>query len=155
MSWTGGPLTVEPYVGFVYLVTEKSTGMKYIGSKRYWAIDKKKPGKFKMVGKGEFLHGKDGKRVLETRTVNRNTRVETDWKTYNTSNKIMHENLKNTPDNYTKEIIRSCTSLSEMKGYEAYLQLDWYFNKDWSKLYNKMVNVRMKMKTPSSDGTKS
>ena len=58
--------TPEEYQGFVYVITEKDTGMKYIGKKFFW-----KP---KVLPKT-----KKRKRKVRTRT-------ESDWRTYFGSN---------------------------------------------------------------------
>ena len=126
MTWNNIPQDIIPFVGFVYCITEIDTNMKYIGIKKFWKTVKLKP-----------LKGKKRKRKKI---------VETDWKTYNSSNKILQQKLENNPDNYSKEIIECCTTITRMKALEAYMQLDYYFNGNWNKLYNEVINLRLRIR---------
>ena len=73
----------SPWVGFVYEVTEISTGKLYIGKKHFYSK--------------KTLPGKTNK-----------TRVESDWKTYATSNKYLKPAIKKNPDNYSFRILYLC-----------------------------------------------
>ena len=53
---------LEEWVGFVYVITEKNTDMKYVGKK--------------------FFHRKKTLQITKTRKRRKHTRVESDWKTY-------------------------------------------------------------------------
>lgn len=113
-------------VGFVYKIFEIDTTKFYYGIKKFYHIKKLKP-----------LKGMKNKR---------HNVVETDWRTYNTSSSIMKEKLKNNRNNYIKEIVKVCDSITEMKAFEAYLQLQEYLFGDWNKCYNEMINLRVRIR---------
>jgi len=126
-DWINTPnIITENTIGFVYQITERDTGMIYIGIKKFWKIIKLKP-----------LKGKKNKR---------HKTQETDWRIYNSSNKELEAKIKKNPNNYKKEIIRLCKSITEMKAYEAYYQLDYYVSGNWNKLYNEMINLRVRIR---------
>ena len=66
--------TPEDYQGFVYQITELSTGKKYIGKKNFWS-PKTLP--------------KNSKRPRKIKT-----RIESNWREYYGSNKELQENAK-------------------------------------------------------------
>ena len=125
-EWSGVPKNLDKYVGMVYCVYEYDTGMKYVGIKKYWKILKYKP-----------LKGKKRKRLVKR---------ESDWRTYNTSSPLLQKKLKNNPNNYEKVILKNCKSVSEMKAWEAYIQLEHYIEGRWNELYNEVINVRMRIR---------
>ena len=91
---------LKQYVGFVYLITEKSTGKKYIGKKLFWSTRRLPP-----------LKGKTRKRVVKK---------ESDWRKYYGSSeelKLLVENKGG--DNYHREILRLCITKGECSYYEA------------------------------------
>lgn len=129
MGWVNeldAELSKDVCVGFVYEIRENNTGKYYVGIKKFWYDAKLKP-----------LKGMKNKR---------HSKKETDWREYNSSNKILQEKIKLNPENYTKYILRFCKTISEMKAYEAYLQLDEYINGDWNNLYNEMINLRLRLR---------
>jgi len=126
MTWRNIPEIPEEFVGFVYEIIEKNTNKKYIGIKKFWKIIKYPP-----------LKGKKNKR---------HKKVETDWKEYNSSNKILQKKIKNNPKNYDKRIIHACNSITEMKCLEAHIQLTYYIKGEWNKLYNQMINLRINIR---------
>jgi len=92
------------WVGFVYLITEKTTGMKYIGKKLFWSTRKIPP-----------LKGKKRKRTVIK---------ESDWKSYYGSSeelKLLVET--NGGDNYIREILHLCNSKGEMSYIELREQI--------------------------------
>jgi len=125
-EWVNQIKDIKPYIGFVYEVIELDTGKIYIGIKRYWKSLKLKP-----------LKGKKRKRKQIK---------ESDWRTYNSSNKEIQEKIKKNPDNYHKLIIRNCESITELKAYEAFYQLEYYVNGKWEELYNECVNLRLRIR---------
>jgi len=145
MKWTNIPENYDDYVGFVYLITEKDTGMKYIGLTRFWSVDKKKPGKYKMK-EGKYLKDNNNKRILETRTTKKHIRKETDWRNYCGSNKILSEKIKQNPNNYEKRIIQCWNTITQLKAYEAYLQLQAYFNGEWNDYYNEHIGFKLRIR---------
>ena len=71
---------------------------------------------------------------------------KSDWEKYNSSNKILKENIPKNPENYLKIIIKNCESVTELKAWEAYYQLHAYVTGSWNSLYNQMVNVRLRIR---------
>ena len=96
--------TPEDYQGFVYEIVDLYNNKRYIGKKNFW--------------KPKILP-KNSKRSRRVRT-----RVESDWKTYYSSNKEL-QLLAETNDEVLFEIIlRLCKTKGEMSYYEAKLQFD-------------------------------
>lgn len=107
---------LSPYVGFVYIITEISTGKKYIGKKFFWSVRKLPP-----------LKGQKRKRTVKK---------QSDWMTYYGSS----ENLKslveeNGGESYYREILHLCRTKGECSYMEAKEQFsrdvllkDEYFN---------------------------
>jgi len=126
MKWINSPKDISKFIGFVYEIYELDTGKRYIGIKKFFKTIKRKP-----------LKGKKNRRI---------SIIESDWKTYNTSSKIMQDKLKNNPQNYTKEILICCESLTDMKVWETLLQLNYYVIGEWDLLYNEMVNIRLRIR---------
>jgi hypothetical protein len=109
MTWMyqGQPFTTAPeeYQGFVYCITNTSTGMKYIGKKNLWSILKRKP-----------LKGKSNRR---------HSRVETDWQGYYGSSKTLSADIeKLEPHTITREILHLCANKNQMTYWEMKLQFD-------------------------------
>lgn len=126
MTWENIPEDITPYVGMFYEVQELDTGMIYLGIKRYWKKVRMKP-----------LKGKKRKRIKM---------MESDWKTYNTSSKIMQEKLIKNPGNYRKIIKKNCLSITELKCEEAYEQLHCYLSGNWHMLYNQVIHLRVRIR---------
>ena len=96
---------IEDYVGFVYLITDKSNGKKYVGKKLLTSKRKLPP-----------LKGKTRKRTVVK---------ETDWQQYYGSSdevKMMVE--EKGADNFHREIIHLCKSKGELSYLEAKYQFD-------------------------------
>lgn len=110
--WHYNNLPFEPsedelseYVGFVYLITERDTGKKYIGKKFFWSTRKLPP-----------LKGKTRKRTVKK---------QSDWMDYYGSSeelKLLVE--KKGSDVYYREILRLCRTKGECSYYEAKEQFD-------------------------------
>ena len=121
---------LKEYQGFVYLITELDTNMKYIGKKFFWSSRKLPP-----------LKGKTRKRVKL---------VESDWKSYYGSNeevKLLVENKS--PDNYKREILILCKTKGDCSYYEAKLQFenDVLLKGDY---YNQFIGCKIHSKHLSS-----
>lgn len=98
--------TPDEFQGFVYMVTEKDTGKKYIGKKFFW--------------KPKILP------VTKSRKRRVRTRVESDWRTYYGSNKEVQTLVESKgKDNYKREILRLCKTKGECSYYEAKLQFQY------------------------------
>jgi len=109
--------------GFIYEITNINNDMKYIGKKQCTAVKKKPP-----------LKGKKNKR---------HSIVETDWKTYTGScNELNQDIEKLGKQNFTFNIIRTCSSKSEMAYWEAKIQFerDVLLREDY---YNGIINLRV------------
>ena len=117
---------IKDYFGFVYKISERGTHMSYIGIKQFWEKKTLRP-----------LKGKKNKR---------HTLVESDWKTYNSSSKLMQEKIKADPTTYTKEIWYLAKTKTELKAMEAYMQLEYYFKGKWHLLFNEMINLRLRIR---------
>jgi hypothetical protein len=98
---------IEDYVGFVYLITDKSNNKKYVGKKLLTSKRKLAP-----------LKGKTRKRTVVK---------ETDWQKYYGSSeevKLMVE--EKGVDNFHREILYLCMS----KGQLGYLEAKYQFEHD-------------------------
>lgn len=106
---------LENYVGFVYVIENKTDNRMYIGKKLL---------KFKRTKK---IKGR-----------NRKVSVDSDWKKYWGSNKNLQEDvLELGEDKFQRKILRLCKSKGEMNYYEAKYQFelgalesDQYYN-EW------------------------
>lgn len=87
ITWEGAPVNIEPYFGFVYLITNKTNDRKYIGRKYFF--------KRRRVA----VKGKKRKKLTVT---------ESDWKTYTGSCDELNLDIKKLGHkNFTFKII-SC-----------------------------------------------
>ena len=109
------------YQGFVYLIEELDTGMKYIGKKFFW--------------KPKILP------VTKTRKRRKKTIVESDWKSYYGSNKELREKIGD-GSNYRRTILRLCRTKGECSYYEAKYQFenDVLLREDY---YNELIHCRI------------
>lgn len=97
--------TPDEFQGFVYIVTEVTTGKKYVGKKNFW--------------KPKILP------VTKTRKRRVRTRVESDWRDYFGSSeevKLLVE--KYGESSFKREIIRLCKTKGEMTYFEMKEQFD-------------------------------
>jgi hypothetical protein len=121
------PEDIKPHAGFIYIITEKQTGMKYIGKKLLWRTIKRPP-----------LKGKKRKR-LEV--------VQSDWKTYFGSSenvKLLVETLGG--DAFHREILM----FGKGKGELSYLEAKEQFDRDVllrDDYYNGIINCRINRTT--------
>ena len=109
--------------GFIYEITEISSGRKYVGKKQIQKIIKRPP-----------LKGKKNKRHVVT---------ESDWKTYTGSCKLLNERIEQFgKPNYSFKILRLCNSKWELAYHEAKLQFELdVLCKD--EYYNGIINCRI------------
>jgi len=127
MQWTYQGKTIESipeeYEGFVYLITNTTTGQKYIG---------KKLAKFKTT-----------KPPLKGRKNKRRGHKESDWKDYwGSSDKLLVDVEQLGPENFTREILYLCKSRAEMSYIEAREQFDRRVL-ETDDYYNGIINVRV------------
>lgn len=110
-------------LGFLYRITNLEDNRTYIGKKQMFAIKKLKP-----------LKGKKNKRHKV---------VETDWKTYTSSSEQVNKDIiRLGKDKFLFEIIKFCSSKSQLAYYEAKMQFeeDVLLNES---SYNNMINLRI------------
>lgn len=97
---------LKDFVGFVYQITERDTGKKYIGKKFFWSTRRLPP-----------LKGKTRKRVV---------RKESDWQKYYGSSEELKQLVEQKGgDAYHREILRLCKTKGECSYYEAKAQFDY------------------------------
>jgi hypothetical protein len=109
--------------GFIYEITNKENGKKYIGKKQMLTTRKLKP-----------LKGKKRKRKKI---------VETDWRKYSSScNQLNEELIVVGSDAFEYRILRLCCCKWELSYYEAKLQFecDVLLSDDY---YNGIINLRV------------
>lgn len=95
---------IEKYQGFVYMIEEQSTGMKYIGKKFFW--------------KPKTLP------VTKSRKRKKKTIVESDWRNYYGSNKTLSERVSEASEGeYQRTILRLCITKGDCAYYEMREQL--------------------------------
>lgn len=117
--FNGKPLLEIPEnaIGFVYIITDKTNGKRYLGKKNFYSTRK--------------LKSSDKRR----------TKVESDWKHYYSSSPIIKELVKsNGAENFEREIIAICTLERDMNYLEVKYQ--FYFNvlENPDKWYNENIN---------------
>ena len=127
MSWTYQGKEIkcieDQYEGFVYLITNTTTGQKYIG---------KKLAKFKTTKPP--LKGKKNKR---------RGYKESDWQTYYGSSDRLNADVASLgEDKFTREILYLCKSRAEMSYIEAREQFDRRVL-ETDDYYNGIINVRV------------
>ena len=127
MHWTYKGKQVETideqFEGFVYLITNTTTGQKYVG---------KKLAKFKTT-----------KPPLKGRKNKRRGYKESDWRDYwGSSDRLNADVDKLGPDNFTREILYFCKSRAEMSYIEAREQFDRRVL-ETDEYYNGIINVRV------------
>ena len=117
---------LKTYQGFVYEITELSTGKKYIGKKFFW--------------KPKILP------ITKTRKRRQRTTVQSDWREYFGSNQELKLLIEHTGvDNYYRNILVLCRNKSECAYWEAKIQ----FEKDVllrNEYYNEFIGCKINAK---------
>ena len=127
MQWTyqNQPVNEIPegYIGFVYLITNTTTGQKYIG---------KKLAQFKRT-----------KPPLKGKKLKRRSVVESDWREYYGSSDRLNADVQTLgPENFTREILYLCKSKAELSYLEAREQFERRVL-ETDDYYNGIINVRV------------
>ena len=114
---------LKDYVGFVYCVTEKESGKKYIGKKFFWRKVTRPP-----------LKGKKNKR---------RSLAESDWKEYwGSSDRLQADIEKLGKDKFSRQIIHLCKSKGSTNYLECYYQMkENVLLRDDN--YNGIINIRL------------
>ena len=126
MSWlyenTQIELLPEDCVGFVYLITNLTTGRKYIGKK----LAKFSKTTYKVV---KLKNGNKKKKKIRSK-------IDSDWLTYYGSNDELNKDIQTLgQDNFKREILYYCNSKAQCSYIEAreqfrhqVLESDAYYN---------------------------
>ena len=114
-------------IGFVYMITNITTGKRYIGKKLIITVKKLPP-----------LKGKKNKR---------HSKVFTDWKTYMSSSKYIKEDIELLgKDNFKFEILTFHPNKSELNYAELWVQVRYNvleYNKEGERLwYNENISCK-------------
>ena len=111
------------WYGFVYLITHRGTNKKYVGKKFFWS--------------------KKTLQKTKTRKRRKITYVESDWKDYYGSNRILNEEVEvHGKDFYYREILHLCKT----KGECAYMETKEQFDREVllkDEYYNGIINCRI------------
>lgn len=114
----------EKVIGFVYCITNKQTGRKYIGKKNLFGI------KVRSINKQKYRE-----------------RVQSDFTTYYGSNdELKNDVTKFGPENFDREILVLCESKGEMGYWEAKYQFHYDVTAHPEKWYNGWIMVRVNAK---------
>jgi hypothetical protein len=118
----------EDCVGFVYLITNNTTGRKYIGKK----LAKFSKTTYKVVKQKNGI--KKRKKIR--------SKIESDWREYFGSSDELKRDIETLGvDKFTREVLQYCKSKAECSYVEAKLQFEYKVleSDDW---YNGQISVR-------------
>ena len=130
-DWTfeGKPVDFEStaeYFGFVYSITNRLTGKKYIGKK-----------KLKFTRSRKVKDSKRRVRVVK----------ESDWKEYYGSSKELAKDIhKHGKECFDREILRWCNSAGECSYWELWYQMTNHVLLNPANFYNNYVGARIHRK---------
>lgn len=121
----------EEFYGFIYLITNKQSGKKYIGKK--------------------FFYSRVTKPPLKGKTRKRRSVKESDWKTYYGSNKELEQDIAQLgTENFSREIIRLCKSRGATNYWEAKYQFQYNVLED-TNYYNDWIMIKTHRKHIKED----
>ena len=119
----------EGVVGFVYCITNNSTGRKYIGKK----LAKFSKTTYRMV---KLKNGNKKRKKIRSK-------VDSDWQDYYGSSPNLTEDVMSLgKDQFTREILYYCYSKAECSYVEAREQMDRRVLES-DEYYNGIINVRV------------
>lgn len=114
---------LKQWVGFVYVITDKSNDKMYVGKKTFWSKKTLPP--------------------LKGKTRKRRSTVESDWKSYYGSSDLVKQLLvEQGEQNFHRQILYFCRSKGEMGYLEAKEQFDRNVLLD-DRYYNGIINCRV------------
>ena len=133
MTWlfenTQVEILPEDCVGFVYLITNKSTGRQYIGKK----LAKFSRTTYRVV---KLKNGKKKRKKIKGK-------IESDWQTYYGSNIELNQDIERLgAGNFTREILYYCRSKAECSYIEAREQFQRKLL-ETNDYYNGQISVRV------------
>ena len=133
MTWTHNGAIVEVLpedcIGFVYLITNTSSGRKYIGKK----LAKFSKTSYKVITQ---KNGVKKKKKIKSK-------VESDWQTYYGSNDVLNEDVnKLGKEKFTREILFYCKSKAQCSYIEAREQFTHKVLES-TDYYNGQISVRV------------
>lgn len=107
---------IQKAFGFVYIITDTESGMKYIGQKHFWS-----------------------KKTVQKDGVKKKVKCESDWKKYASSSEVLKQQDKS---KLKKEILYLCISKGQMNYIETMVQMDLRVLEDQDVWLNGIINVR-------------
>lgn len=114
---------IGDYTGFVYMITDKSNGKKYIGKKLFKSKRKLPP--------------------LKGKTRRRTKIVESDWQDYfGSSDEVKSLVEEHGRDNFEREILHLCNTKGHMSYLELHEQMKRHVLLD-DNFYNGIVQVKI------------
>ena len=133
MTWlfenTQVEILPEDCVGFVYLITNNSTGRQYIGKK----LAKFSRTTYRVV---KLKNGKKKRKKIKGK-------IESDWQTYSGSNIELNQDIERLgAGNFTREILYYCRSKAECSYIEAREQFQRKVL-ETNDYYNGQISVRV------------
>lgn len=112
---------IDKNIGYVYLITNNSSGKKYIGKKLFWFT------------KTRTLKGKK-----------KREKVPSDWKAYWSSSDELKKDVAELGEhNFTREILHLCQNKGTMSYLEAKLQFQHEVLEYPDRWYNGIINCKI------------